>query len=444
LIGKDKTFYLESLGCNKNTVDSEILLTLLKERGFSRVDIPEKADHIIVNTCAFIDEAKQEAIDVIFNIAHHKKPKAQLIVTGCFPQLYSNEILDAIPEVDVVAGSANIKTVLEAIEKPSGKRDLPESRRIPATYTDKTMRRELLTRKGFAYIKIAEGCSRGCSFCLIPHIKGEMRSRKLQEIVEEAQNLEEKGVKELIITSQDTLSYGNDIGIKKGLSELIHKLLQETGLKYIRLLYLRPGKDLLKNLHIFQNDRVVPYFDIPIQHVSRGILKNMNREGDAALYENVVETIRGCIERAILRTTVITGFPGESEVDFEELKEFISRIQFNHLGVFVFSPQRETKSAGLGDRIESVVAKSRKEKILSLQQSISRELLKKEVGKYFDVLIEEKIKGSTLYFGRSYHFAPEVDGVFVVKSQRIIENGSVINAKVTSSDDYDLHGRETR
>ncbi len=188
---KGKTFYLESLGCNKNTVDSEILLTLLKERGFSRVDLPGKADHIIVNTCAFIDKAKEEAIDVIFNIVHHKKPKAQLIVTGCFPQLYSNEIMDAIPEVDVVAGSANIKTVLEAIEKPSGKKDLPESRQIPKTYTERTKRSEFLSSRGFAYIKIAEGCSRGCNFCLIPHIKGEMRSRKIHEIIEEAQNLEE-------------------------------------------------------------------------------------------------------------------------------------------------------------------------------------------------------------------------------------------------------------
>jgi ribosomal protein S12 methylthiotransferase len=439
-----KTFYLESLGCNKNTVDSEILLNLLEQRGFSRVDIPGKADHIIVNTCAFIDKAKQEAIDVIFYAAHHKKPKAQLIVTGCFPQLYSNEILDAIPEVDVVAGSANIKTVLGAIEKPSGKRDLPKSRQIPKTYTERTKRRDLLSPRGFAYIKIAEGCSRGCSFCLIPHIKGEMRSRKLQEIIEEAQNLEEIGVKEIIITSQDTLSYGYDIGLKEGLGELIHRLLQETGLKYIRLLYLRPGKELLKNLDIFQNSRVVPYFDIPIQHVSRGILKKMNREGDAASYENVVHTIRGCIEGAIIRTTVITGFPGEREVDFEELIEFISCIQFNHLGVFVFSPQKETEAAGLSDQIRSVVGESRKEKILSIQRSISRELLKREVGKYFDVLIEEKIKGSALYFGRSYHFAPEVDGLFVVKSPRNIEIGSVINAEVTGSDDYDLHGRETR
>jgi ribosomal protein S12 methylthiotransferase len=271
-----------------------------------------------------------------------------------------------------------------------------------------------------------------------------MRSRKLQEIIEEAQNLEEIGVKEIIITSQDTLSYGYDIGLKEGLGELIHRLLQETGLKYIRLLYLRPGKELLKHLDIFQNSRVVPYFDIPIQHVSRGILKNMNREGDAASYENVVHTIRGCIEGAIIRTTVITGFPGEREVDFEELIEFISCIQFNHLGVFVFSPQKETEAAGLSDQIRSVVGESRKEKILSIQRSISRELLKREVGKYFDVLIEEKIKGSALYFGRSYHFAPEVDGLFVVKSPRNIEIGSVINAEVTGSDDYDLHGRETR
>jgi ribosomal protein S12 methylthiotransferase len=438
----DITYYLESLGCNKNTVDSEILMTLLRERGFRRVENPEGADRIIVNTCAFIDEAKKESIETILSLARMKKPRARLVVTGCFPQIHADEIEACMPEADVITGSGDLSAVIEAIDSDGIERDYPYTRIIPKSYVSTVKRTDFLSSGGFAYLKISEGCSRVCSYCLIPAIKGHLRSRVVDEVVAEATALERRGVKELILVSQDTLEYGSDTGEHFSLKSMLERITAETSIPRIRLLYLRPGWALIRNLDLFENQRVLPYFDMPIQHVSKNILRKMNREGDGRAYGEVVARIRERFPQAVIRTTVITGFPGEGEAEFEELLSFIDRVRFNHLGAFVFSPQRGTEAFHLKDRVKSRIAEKRREILLARQRAISGTLLHEEIGRDFDVLIEEKIEGDDRAFGRSYHFAPEVDGVFVVQSSRKIQPGSIVRAQVTRADDYDLHGIE--
>lgn len=435
-----KAYYIHSLGCNKNTVDSEIIMSLLKARGYSRVDQPENASRIIINTCAFIDSAKEEAIEAIMALSQRKHEEAFLVVTGCMPQIYASEIRRNIPEADIIAGSGDLAAVIDSIDTDSKGGDFPSTRDIPKYYSNEVLRSEFLVNRGYAYIKISEGCNRSCSFCLIPQIKGNLRSRSVEEIVREARYLEEQGAEELILISQDTLSYGSDRNDESNLRFLLNQILENTEVSFIRLLYLRPSKKLLSLLDLFVNGRIVPYFDIPVQHASEQVLKKMNREGNAAQYESIIAGIRNHIPHAVLRTTLITGFPGEGKREFEELLSFIEHIRFNHVGVFVFSPQRETVAYNLHGKVKKGVAERRKETLLSCQRSISRELLQSEVGKTFDVLIEEKVEKERLYFGRSYHFAPDVDGLFVVESDGQLKTGSVVKVLTHSAEDYDLHG----
>jgi len=437
---KEKTVYIESLGCNKNTVDSEILLSILKKKGYSRTGDPDKAVFVIVNTCAFIDAAKQETIDTVFELAGKKSPEAKLIVAGCFSQLYHREIVKEMPEVDAVIGTGNLEAIINAVEGGITGKYFPESMVLPKRFNEYGGRTELLTPAGYAYIKISEGCSRNCSFCLIPRIKGRLRSRNTADIVEEATQLEKMGVKELIITSQDTLRFGSDRSEKESLSSLIQSLLSETGIPFFRLLYLRPGRELIRNLDIFSNNRVVPYLDIPLQHVSKKILQLMHRDGDYYSYREIIAEIRKKIPHAVLRSTFIVGFPGETEEDFTMLLDFMQEIRFNHLGVFVFSPQEHTDAAVLPMMVDEKTAEKRREAVFALQKNISKEMLSEERGKTFPVLIEENIEEEHISLGRSYHFAPEVDGLFVVHSNTWIEPGSLIRALVTHTGDYDLFG----
>jgi ribosomal protein S12 methylthiotransferase len=438
---KKKTVFLESLGCSRNTADSETLISILESRGHKIVRSPVDAEILIVNTCAFIDAAKEEAIDTIFEMASYKKKGSRLVVTGCFPQIYYDDILSAIPEVDAVTGLGDLNFIVNAVENPTI-RDYPESRIIGRKYAEYLPKRRLITQPGFSYVKIAEGCSRNCSFCLIPKIKGSLRSRLPQNIVSEAHILTGMGVKEIVLTSQDTLSYGQDLHMKRGLTSLVRKILDSTEIEHIRLLYLYPVEELLDYVELFDDERVIPYFDIPVQHVSAHILKSMNRFGSHSYFKNIINGIRERYSHAILRTTVIVGYPGETEGEFEELKRFIEDVEFNHLGVFEYSPQRETEAFSLKGRVKPNVARKRKTELMELQRGISKNHLERETGKKFWVLVEEKIKDKPLYLGRSYHFAPEVDGVFVLRSEREIEPGSLVMAKATRSDDYDLFGTQ--
>jgi len=434
-----KTVFLLSLGCSRNTVDSETMIALLERAGHTVVQQPEEADVLVVNTCAFIEDAKQEAIDTILELSKYKKSSTRLVVTGCFPQLYSQEILKQMPEVDTVMGVGSLDLILDAVEKNEVK-DYPQSRRTERRYKEYPGDRKLLAPPWHAYLKVSEGCSGSCSFCLIPLIKGPMRSRSIEAVVEEAKRLEEMGTKELILTSQDTLAYGRDLGIKNGIKTVVNSLLDMTGIEMIRLLYLNPTEELFGILDLFENARVLPYLDIPVQHVSAKILKSMHRFGSGDYFRGLLSRIRNRYPDAVFRTTVIVGYPGESEADFRELLDFAGDAKFNHLGVFVFSPQQETEASRMGERVKKSVAEKRRETILELQKRVSGENLGKEVEKVFPVLVEERTGEDNLYFGRSYHFAPEVDGVFVVQSKRKLDPGTIVRARVTRADDYDLHG----
>ncbi|MBN2322705.1 MAG: 30S ribosomal protein S12 methylthiotransferase RimO [Spirochaetes bacterium] len=436
---KNKSVFFLSLGCSRNTVDSETMMTLLERAGHTIVENPKEAEVLVVNTCAFIDEAKQESIDTILALSQKKQPGSRLVVTGCFSQLYHKEILQTMPEVDAVAGIGNLGIIIDTVEK-TGTRDYPQARLIDKGYSEYTVRSRLITKKGYAYLKVSEGCSGSCSFCLIPLIKGPMRSRKSDAVVEDALRLIDLGTKEIVLTSQDTLAYGRDLGMKNGISSLVENILKKTSIERIRVLYLNPHEDLMRILEIFGEDRVLPYFDIPIQHASEKVLASMHRQGGGKYYRELVSRIKERVPGAVFRTGVIVGYPHEREEDFRVLLDFIREVEFNHLGVFVFSPQRETEAAGLGGRVKKRVAEKRRDEVLQLQRTISAKMLAGEIGKFFDVLVEERVQGENIYFGRSYHFAPEVDGVFVLRSEELLEPGSIVKAKVTRADDYDLHG----
>jgi ribosomal protein S12 methylthiotransferase len=455
-IARKKTVYLESLGCNKNTVDSEIMLAMLAAKGYRRTSEPEDASLILVNTCAFIDDAKEEAVNAILELARRKSTGSRMVVAGCLTQIHHRDLLEGIPEVDAVIGIGNLEYLLDAITSGAGERagsessaagapdrerDFPESRAVDGRYREYRWGRELITPKGYAYLKIAEGCGRRCSFCLIPAIRGKQRSRTIGSLVEEAKTLEGRGVRELILTSQDTLSYGKDLEMKRGLTELVERLVAETRIDFFRLLYLRPGKELLESLEIFGHERVLPYFDIPVQHVSPAVLRKMNRGGGYESYLKMTDLIRGRFPDAVLRTTLMVGFPGEGEEEYDLLTKFVEEVRFDHLGVFRFSPQPGTGAASLEGRAASRVAGRRRDALLARQREISRERLRRNLGKTFDVLVEERFEGDSRYIGRSYHFAPEVDGLFMVESKKTLAPGDLVKAVVTSSDDYDLYGR---
>jgi ribosomal protein S12 methylthiotransferase len=437
---RERVVYLHSLGCNKNTVDSEVMLTLLRKAGYRITDNPEEATRIVVNTCAFIDEAKEESIDAILELAERRKNGAKLVVTGCLSQLYWKEIINGMPEADVIVGTGNLEYILDAVQIPEGKRDFPESRRSDSMYREYSLRAMFISTPGSAYLKISEGCSRTCSFCLIPQIRGKMRSRNPESILEEGNYLWEKGIHELVLTSQDTLSYGRDLHIENGLKTILNGLLRETGIEFIRLLYLRPSSELLKLTDLFNEARVVPYFDIPLQHVSATILRRMKRNGSVEEYKELIEVLREKIPGAVFRTTLMVGFPGETDEDFSSLLSFIEEIQFNHVGVFIFSPQKGTAAFSMNRKVPKKIAEERQRLLMQTQQRISRLLLERYIGKTFEVLVEERFHGQNLYMGRSYHFAPEVDGLFLLRSEKNITPGEMVYARVTGADDYDLHG----
>jgi ribosomal protein S12 methylthiotransferase len=430
-------------------VDSEIIAGILEERGYALADDPAGASHIIVNTCGFIDEAKEEAIDSILELAAYRGEGTRLVVTGCLSQLYLHELAREIPEIDVVLGNGNLNTIVDAIEGRTSGRCIEESRVHPDSFPDYGQSRHLLTQGGYAYVKISEGCSGRCTFCTIPAMRGRMRSRPIDNIIGEVRNLCARGVREVVLTSQDTLGYGADLSKISGAEEeggirpLLERLLNETDAEWIRLLYLRPSEDLTGILDLFEGERLLPYFDIPVQHSAGPILKNMGRRGDGDAYARLISKIRGEVGRGVFRTSVIVGFPGEGEEEFRDLLRFVEEIRFNHLGVFVYSPQDGTPAARLKGRVSRETSAARRDRLMELQRGISHSLLQAEVGTRHRVLIEETIEGESIGMGRSYHFAPEVDGVFVVRLAEDHRAGDMVHARVDRADPYDLIGWET-
>ena len=434
-----------SLGCPKNQVDAEHMLALMDAEGWEIVDYVDGCDAVIVNTCGFIDDAKKEAIENILDMVELKKEGviSKIIVTGCLAQRYKDEIVKEIPEVDAVIGiGANgdiIKTVeevmsgVDTIENYPPQCDLPlEGQRI------------LTTPHYWAYLKIGEGCSNRCTYCTIPSIRGNMRSRSMENVIDEAKQLAESGVKELILIAQDTTSYGLDLYGELKLPELLNELCKIDSIEWIRLLYCYPDRITDELIETMKNqEKVVNYIDLPLQHADDKILKAMNRRGDQALIRNVISKLRAEIPDVVIRTNFIVGFPGEGEEEFETLAEFVNEIEFDRLGVFTFSPQEGTPAFDMEDQVDEDIKTRRGEVIMQDQYSIMEEKNNEKIGKTYRVVVEDYDGYSDSYTGRTYMDAPEIDGLVKFTSHKDLDIGDFVDVEIFDVEDYDLIGEVT-
>ncbi len=422
-----------SLGCTKNLVVTEQVIGMFKENGLNIVNDEAKADIIVINTCGFIESAKQEAIDTILEMAEYKKKKCKyLIVIGCLVQRYKEDLIKLIPEVDLFVSIKEYDNLWEEISKLIGKQD---SNICKLDFG----KRVITTGENYAYLKIAEGCSNNCTYCAIPYIQGKYISRKKEDILEEAKKLAKKGIKELIVIAQDTTKYGIDIYGKPMLAELLEELCKIDGFKWIRFLYAYPETITDELIQVVKkNDKICKYFDMPIQHISNKVLKRMNRKSDKQSIENVIKKIRKEIPDVILRTTLIVGFPGETEQDFDELYEFVSKTKFDKLGTFMYSKEDGTPAAKLKEQIHYMTKKSRHRKIMSMQKEISKENLEKKLGNTYQVILESTSFDNKYYIGRTYMDVPDEDGLVFIKKEKEIPLGTFVNCKIISVQDYDL------
>lgn len=431
-----------SLGCPKNQVDAEHMLAMMDAEGWEIVDYVDGCDVVIVNTCGFIDDAKKEAIENILDMVELKKEGviSKIIVTGCLAQRYKDEIVKEIPEVDAVVGiGANgdiIKTVeevmsgVDTIEKYPPQCELPlEGQRI------------LTTPQYWAYLKIGEGCSNRCTYCTIPSIRGNMRSRSMENVIDEAKQLAELGVKELILIAQDTTSYGLDLYGELKLPELLNELCKINSIEWIRLLYCYPDRITDELIETMKNqEKIVNYIDLPLQHADDKILKAMNRRGDQAIIRSVISKLRSEIPDVVIRTTFIVGFPGEGEEEFETLAEFVNEIEFDRLGVFTFSPQEGTPAYDMDNQVEDDVKTRRGEVIMQDQYSIMEEKNNEKIGKTYKVVVEDYDGYSDSYTGRTYMDAPEIDGLVKFTSHKDLDIGDFVDVEIFDIEDYDLIG----
>ncbi|AWK51383.1 30S ribosomal protein S12 methylthiotransferase RimO [Clostridium beijerinckii] len=429
-----------SLGCDKNRVDSEIILGRMSSE-YEITSNPKDADIIIVNTCGFIESAKQESIDTILEMANYKiNYKCKLLIaTGCLTQRYGEELRNLIPEIDIMLGVNDYNKINEFIT------DFIEGNRIASellNYSDENInegKRILTTQKESAYIRIAEGCNNFCTYCIIPKIRGKFRSRKMENIINEAKDLSESGVKEIILIAQDTTLYGSDIYEKKSLHLLLRELSKVEGIKWIRVLYCYP-EEIYDELidEIASNEKVVKYLDLPIQHISNNILKLMGRKTSKQDIINKINKLREKISGIILRTTFIVGFPKETEEDFNEIIDFIEEYKLDKVGVFTYSQEEDTPAAIMEGQIIEEVKKKREEKLMLVQKGISEQINKLKIGKLYDILVEGY--NGKCYYGRSYEMAPDIDASVLFESSKKIEVGEFIKVKIIENMDYDLVG----
>lgn len=425
-----------SLGCSKNLVDSEIMTGELIKNGFEITGDAESADVIVVNTCAFIDEAKSEAIDTILemNTYRDRGHLKKLIVTGCMAERYKDEILRELPEVDAIVGVSRFDEIASVI-KDEGDTFLGNEN---AAYPEQA-KREISTPFYTAYLKIAEGCDNNCTYCAIPKIRGKFRSRKIEDIVSEAKKLAEDGVLELNVIAQDTAYYGTDLYGEPRLAQLLEKLCKIDGIEWIRVLYMYPERIDEKLLKVFvENKKLARYFDIPIQHINDEILKKMGRRTCRKEILEKIELIRKVLPDAVLRTSLIAGFPGETERQYEELCEFIKEVKFDRLGVFAYSREEGTPAYRLPNQIDEKTKILRRDRLMEIQNGISKELCKRFIGKILPVLAEEMIDG--VMCGRSIYDAPEVDGNVYFEGGEENMLGEIRNVLIKDADDYDLTG----
>ncbi len=431
-----------SLGCDKNLVDTEVMLGLLAKHGHQMVDSEEMADVIVINTCCFIHDAKEESIQTILEMAEYKKEGTckVLIVTGCLAQRYKQEILDEIEEVDAVLGTTSYDKIVEVInEAMEGHRCL-EMEDIDALPEVDSQR--LVTTGGhFAYLKIAEGCDKHCTYCIIPKIRGNFRSVPMERLLKEAKSLVDQGVKELILVAQETTLYGKDLYGEKSLPKLLKELCKISGLYWIRILYCYPEEITDELIQVIkEEDKICNYLDLPIQHASNDILKRMGRRTSKEQLIEIVGKLRREIPDIAIRTTLITGFPGETQEQHEELMEFVDEMEFDRLGVFTYSPEEDTPAATFADQIEESVKEERQADLMELQQEIAFELAEEMIGKEVLVMIEGKVADENAYVGRTYKDAPNVDGLIFVESDEELMSGDFAKVRITGALEYDLIG----
>ncbi|NLK28278.1 MAG: 30S ribosomal protein S12 methylthiotransferase RimO [Clostridiales bacterium] len=435
--------FFVSLGCDKNLVDSENMLGILRDNGYRIIDHEEAADIIIINTCCFINDAKQESINTILEMAQYKKTgKLQaLIVTGCMAERYKEEILKEIPEVDALLGTASFDAIMGVMkELMDGKKPMrfEDLSRIP-----KTNAKRVLTSGAFSsYLKIAEGCDKHCTYCIIPKVRGNYRSVPMEDLLKEASYLAEQGVKELILVAQETTLYGKDLYGEKTLPKLLEKLCQIEGIEWIRILYCYPEEITEDLIEVIKREpKICHYLDIPIQHANDRILKMMGRKTSKSDLIHIINQLRTKIPDIVLRTTLITGFPTETEEEHKELLDFVHDMAFERLGVFTYSKEENTPAAQLKPQITAKVKKLRQKELMKQQQSIVFSHTNQLIGRTFDVLIEGRIaEEDHVYIGRTYMDAPQVDGYFFVSSEEELISGSIVKAVVTKAKDYDLVG----
>lgn len=432
--------YLQSLGCSKNLVDSENMLGILKNKGYEIVDFADKADYIIINTCSFINDAKEESINSIIEAAELKgQNDIKIIVTGCLAQRYSDDLLKEIPEIDILIGTHGYEKIDKLIEEFERANQKVINVEIDEKIVE-DLPRELLTPKYYAFLKISEGCSNHCTYCVIPKIRGKYRSRKIEDIVNEARILSKEGVKELIIIAQDTSKYGIDLYGERQLHRLIGELSKIEGIEWIRIHYLYP-EDLYDELimEFKANKKLLKYFDIPLQHISDDVLKKMNRKTNKEQITNLINKIRKEIPEAVIRTSLITGFPGETEEDHEMLKDFLIEYKLDRVGVFKYSREENTAAYKLKNQIKEEVKEARQEELMKIQQEISYNNNAARIGKTFDVIIDED-SGDNEYLGRTYMDSPEIDGCVFVNSDVKLNIGDIYIVNIVDALEYDLIG----
>ena len=443
-----------SLGCSKNLIDTEVTIGKFKEHKFEIVNNPKEAEIIVINTCGFIESAKEEAINTILEMAEYKKKKCKyLVVMGCLVQRYYEDLVKELPEVDLFLKIEDYDKMWEKIEEVFEKKSSSQAElcqkatskkarvlKLPMFEEREYLQRTISTGENFAYLKIGEGCSNMCTYCAIPYIRGLFVSRPMEDILEEAKTIAKKGIKELIIIAQDTTKYGKDLYGKSKLAELLTELCKIKELHWIRFLYSYPEGITDELIQVVKKEKkIAKYFDIPIQHISNEVLKKMNRKTSKENIEKLISRIRKEIPGVALRTSLIVGFPGETKEQFEELYDFVEKTKFDKLGVFEYSKEDGTPAATMPNQIHHMTKKSRFNKIMSLQQEISREKMKAKIGTKQEVLIENKSFDRKYYIGRTKSDVPDIDGVVYIKNNKL-EINEFVNCKITDFKEYDLIG----
>ena len=443
----NKRIAFTSLGCDKNRVDSEVMLGILQKNGYTAVAEESEADIIVVNTCCFIKDALEESIETILEMSQYKDPEVGnckgLIVAGCLGQRFESEFFDELPEVDAIVGTTAYEAIAEvADEILAGKQQVKHLESIDlAMQNENGKLRVLSTAPYFAYLKISEGCDNFCTYCVIPKLRGRHRSRTMESLVEEATILAQQGVKELVIVAQDTSIYGRDLYGQPMLHELLKQLNAVEGIEWIRVLYAYPETLTDETIEAMATcEKVCHYIDMPIQHGNDAVLKRMGRKSSQALIREKVAKLRAVMPDIAIRTTLIVGFPGESEEEFEDLMNFVQEMKFDRLGVFSYSQEEGTAAARMENQIEDELKEERRDIIMDIQKNIAANLCEQEVGKEMEVLIEGKLPEERIFCGRTRRDAPDIDGLVFVSSEEELYSGDFVTVKIREAGDYDLMG----